>query len=439
MDTIFDSTEFKAYAPQWHARQRELARRKGYYDGSVYRRSRDTYSELGILTPRLYKGIKSLYLHLFRAVDVDAGLIPGKWAWMEDAPEQWDVARKQLFKWSSWSKSGVLYVHYGAQFGLSGIKVADVRDRNQVQLVPCSPEYFMLVETGSYDPTPSLAFWLEHRQVDGQVVEYAEIVTPDAIRTFLDGKPADIEGRPAEYPNELGFVPYVEVKHKETGDPLGECTYQMAIPLLDEVNELASYLADIIKKHAEPQWAISGAEASEMVKSGDNIWFLPPGATAAPLVAGVDIGGVGEFIDRIDVNVKSSLPELAFDELKAKAQIATATLEIQLMELTIKIRRCRPNYDQGLIDALRMAGRAAATMGLGEIALLDDDELALNDERPVLPVSRLDEIAIEQAELGLEASKTLASGDGMTQMQNGGMDEPGAGRRPGAGAVERTE
>lgn len=423
METIWDLPEYKPYSRQWYARQKELDRRKGYYDGSVYKGIKNAFNDLGILTPRLYKGIKTLYLHLFRAVDVDAGLIPGGWAWPEDAPESWDTAREQLFAWSKWMTQGVLYVHYGAQFGLSGIKVADVRELGQVQLLPCSPEYFMLVPTSAYDATPSLAFWLEHREGDdGQTVEYAEVITPDLVRTYWDGKPADIDGRPAEYRNELGFVPYTEVKHKETGDPLGECTYQMAIPLLDEVNELASYLADIIKKHAEPQWAVAGAEASELVKSGDNVWFLPAGAKAEPLVANVDIGGVGEFLDRIDANVKGSLPELAFDELKSKTNIATATLEIQLMELTIKVQRCRPNYDQGLIDALRMAGRAAATMGLGELAVLDDEGLALDEGRPVLPINRLDEIAVEQAELGLEASRRMNSGDGLLMAQQGGFN-----------------
>lgn len=419
MDSLWNLAEFKPYASQWHHRHKELDRREGYYDGSVYRDMKKRFGDLGVLTPRLYKGIKTLYLHLFRAVDVDAGLIPGGWAWEEGAPDAWEAARKQVFDWSKWRTQGVLYVHYGAQFGLSGIKVADVREMGQIQLVPCSPEYFMLVPTSSYDPTPSMAFWLEHREIDGEKVEYAEIVTPDLVRIFVNGKPAPMDGLEAEYPNELGFVPYVEVKHKETGDPLGEATYQMAIPLLDEVNELASYLADIIKKHAEPQWAISGAEASDVVKSGSNVWFLPAGAKAEPLVANVDIGGVGEFLDRIDANVKSSLPELAFDELKSKTQIATATLEIQLMELTIKIKRCRPNYDQGLIDALRMAGRAAATMGLGDIVVLDDEALTFDEARPVLPVNELDQIALENAKMGLEANRRMASGDGMTQAQGG--------------------
>lgn len=421
MDSIFSTDEFKSYASRWHSRQAELTRRKGYYDGSVYRNVRMT---IGPLAPRLYKGIKSLYLPLSRAVDVDAGIIPGEWAWEEDAPDVWDAARQQIFDWSNWRTQGVLYVHYGAVFGLSGLKVADVRDMAQVQVIPCSPEYFMLVETDRYNRTPMLGFWLEHQHNDaGDLQEYAEVITPAEIRTFLDGKPASIEGRPERYPNELGFVPMVEVKHKETGDPLGECTYQLAIPLLDEVNELASYLADVIKKNVEPQWVISGAEGTDLVKSGDNVWFLPnPQAKAMPLVGNVDIGGVAEFIDRIAANVNGALPELAYDELKQKAQIATATIELQLGELVLKIKRCRPNYDQGLIEALRMAGRAAATMGLGDVAVLDDEALSFDEERPVLPVNPLDKIALESAELSLEMQRSMGQGDGLMGQASGQRD-----------------
>ncbi|TXH11549.1 MAG: hypothetical protein E6R03_14275 [Hyphomicrobiaceae bacterium] len=202
MNSIFSTDEFKAYSNQWHSRQAELSRRKGYYDGSVYRNVRLT---IGPLAPRLYKGIKSLYLPLSRAVDVDAGIIPGDWAWEEEAPEAWDVARQQIFDWSNWRTQGVLYVHYGAVFGLSGLKVADVRDLGQVQVIPCSPEYFMLVETNRYNRTPMLGFWLEHQHNDkGELQEYAEVITPDEIRTFIDGKPAGIDGRPERYPNALG-------------------------------------------------------------------------------------------------------------------------------------------------------------------------------------------------------------------------------------------
>ena len=104
------------------------------------------------------------------------------------------------------------------------------------------------------------------------------------------------------------------------------------------------------------------------------------------------------------------MPELAFDDIKRKDQIATATLELQLMELVLKIKRIRPNYDQGLADALRLAGRAGSTMQLPGIAVLDSEQLSFDANRDVLPLDRQTSIALELQEISLEQMKGVAGG-----------------------------
>lgn len=412
MASIFEQDEFKPYAARWSSRQQQLAYRKAYYDGTIYRSVRDRFQALGklsaMLGPRLYRGTKALFLMLARAVDVDAGIIPGGWALAEDAPAAWETAIEQVFAWSDWATDGVLYVHYGAEYGITGLKVADLREIKRIVIKPLDPCTFMLIRSGQYDTTPRLAIIVERRYNDaGDEYEYAEVIEPDRVRTYADGQPAGVDGRDPEYANALGFVPIVERHHLLTGDTHGEATAEKVFPLLDEVNELASYLADIIKKHAEAQWIVFGAEPSDLVKSGDNVWFAPADGKLQAVVAGIDIAGVLAFIDAIRSEVQDGLPELAFAELKEKTQIATATLEIQLMELVLKIRRCRPNYDHGLADALRMTGRAAKTLDLADLAVLDDEALGFDPERPVLPLDRLTQLQIEQAELTLEQQRAI--------------------------------
>lgn len=414
-NSLFELDEFAPYAERFEARRRELARRKSYYTGTVYK---DWKTKLGWLYPRLYKGAKTLYLPLFRSVQIDAGIIPGGWALppVEDEPraKAWQVAMDTVFDWSDWNTDGVLFVHYGAMYGVSDLKIADLRDARQVIIKPVNPACLLLIDGAQYDSTPRMALWVEQRtDAKGELFEYAEVITPADVRTFADGTPKGFDEREPEYQNELGFVPFVEADHIKSGEALGESTFQMAIPMLDEVNELASYLADIIKKHAEPQWAIAGAEPSgDLTKSGDNIWFLPTGATVKPLVAEIDIPGVLEFIREIRDQVHGALPELAFDELKQKTQIATATLELQLMELVLKVKRTRPNYDHALADALRMAGRAAAGMNLADIGGLDDEGLRFDAERPVLPIDEETRIRIEMAALALEREQALGVKEG---------------------------
>jgi hypothetical protein len=400
--TIWNTPEFKPHKAAWFARQRELGRRAAYYDGSIFTKK---HQILGLTLPGIYRGIKSLYLPFSRAVDVDCGIIPGEWALDEDAPERVEDAIKAVFNQSGWGMRGVLYVHYGAMLGVSGLKVSDQRDEGKVIIAPIDPRRYMLVPGEVYSTEPMMAIVVERHNG----FEYAEVITRDVIRTFKDGEPFGYAGREPEYPNELEAIPIFEVSHIETGEELGETTYSKAIPLLNELNELASYLADIIKKHAEPQWAIFGTEATDLEKSGDNVWFMPQGSDAKALVAQVDAGGVLSFIQEVRDQVRGSLPELAFDDLKDKSQIATATLELQLMELVLKVKRSRPNYDHGLHQALRLAGQAGSSMGLSDLTPLADEDWSFDNERNVLPLSKLQQIEVELAELDLDAKRKSQS------------------------------
>jgi hypothetical protein len=417
INSIFETDEFSGFEAAWTARQLELAHRKAYYTGEIYRNVRERFMVLGKLSPmigpRLYRGTKALFLMLARAVDVDAGIVPGGWAFAPDAPKAWETATKTVMAWSDWEREGPLYVHYGSVYGVVGLKVVDDRESKRIPIAVLDPTTFLLVRSGLYTKQPRLALIVETKCDDttGDDYEYAEVITPDLVRTFRNGEPYAYDDRADSYPNAQQTIPVVEVRHIHTGETLGECTYQKAIPLLDEVNELASYLADIIRKHAEAQWAVIGAEPSDLVKSGDNVWFIPQGGDAKPMVAGIDIPGVLSFITAIRDEIQDGLPELAFAELKDKTQIATATLEIQLMELVLKIKRVRPNYDHGLCDALRLCGRASKTMGLSDLAALDDEALSLDKERPVLPLDRLTQLEIEAKEKALTEPQQQPQGN----------------------------
>lgn len=392
-NSIFETEEFKPLAERWQARQEHFSSLEGYYSGEAYKGFTTKYRAFG---PRLYKNVRALYLPLARAVDVDAGIVPARWSFAADAPAAWTTARDVVFGWSKWQTNGVLYVHYGAVYGCAGLKVSDLRADKKLVITPLSPLCFMLEAASEYDPTPARAFYVDSRYTAGEEYEYAEVLTPDEIRTFKNGEPFGFGGRPERYPNELKFVPLVETRHINTGGEFGEATYAKALPLLDELNMHASYLSDIIQKHSDPQWAVFGAEAGELTHSGDNVWFIPSGGDAKALVPQIDIPGVLEFVREIRDQVKQSLPELSFDNLQNKDNIATATVELQLMELTVKVKRIRPNYDDGLASALRLAGQAASGMGLTTVTALDDEKLMLDPERPVLPFDKLTELRIEQ-------------------------------------------
>lgn len=397
MSSIFNRDEFKPYQERWNARQKELTERAGYYDGSVYKKSRETFWFLGA---KANGGIRPLFLPFARAVDVDAGIIPGGWKFPDEESVKWDEARDALFDASKWDTKGVLFVHYGAVHGVSGLRVSD---NEKVLITPADPTRFMLINNGLYSDRPGMALWIEKRKdSDGSEYEYAEVITPESIVTFKSGEPYGYDGRDAVTPNTMGVVPIVECLHIDDGTELGECTYQKAIVLLNETNDMATRLSAIIKKHDEPQTVITGAEPTDLKRGSDIAWFLPQGASAEFLASDIDIQGVLEFIREIKQGVHDALPELSFDELKKGGQVATQTLELQLMELILKVKRTRPNYDRALTEAMKMAGAAARRLGDAAIAPLDDEKLILDETRPILPIMPKDAIDLEMAKIELE-------------------------------------
>ena len=393
MPKLFDRPEFKQYEDRWHARFNELKRRHSYYDGSIYDWNANLFSWFtGYTRYQLYENIRPLYLPLNRAVDIDAGIIPGQWTFSEDVTEQQLNLIKEIFNNSNWDVDGVLYIHYGAIYGTSVLKMADHRESRIVTIHAIRPTMAMLTDIYS--------FQLEDRiDEQGEKFEYGEVITKESVMTFKDGEPEGFEGREPEYRNELGFIPYIEIPHINVGSFIGDSTYQRTILLLDQVNELASYLADVIKKHSEPQWAILNAEATDLEKSGDNTWFFDrENVDIKTIVPDVDIDGVLSFVREIKEQVNGSLPELSFDELRAKNQIATETVELMLIELILKIKRTRPNYDSGLVDILKMVGQS----GLGYDAL-NADNLSLDQERAILPEDPMRQLEIEARQIEVES------------------------------------
>jgi hypothetical protein len=406
MKSIWEDPQFKPYQSTYLGRRRVYLERRRYYDGTVYDDGAFR------LAHKLYAQTKGIFAFLARAVDLDVALVPGvmaPWGLKENTAPATLRSQAQLYEWSDWPIVSDNWLSDGATTGEAMIKI--VPGDGLVQLQRLAAEDCLLGQMMIEGQIVPMALIVVPEMADhaGELYEYAELITPAEIRTFRDGGPHGYEGNPDRYPNPLGFVPVVATNNDTGKRP----TFAKAQPQLDSANELASYLADIIGRHAEPQWAIKGAEPSEMVKSGEAMWYLPAGAEIEAILAGVDIAGTLEFIREVKMETKSNLPELAFDDLRTKDQIATETLEIQLVELDAKIWKMRRRYDSGLVQAHRMAAMAGAVLGIrGLEGLLLPH--AMDYARPVRPVSRIDMIRLEEAELALEAQKQIFGGERLT-------------------------
>lgn len=408
--TVFQLPEYKPYQGRFNHRAVTFRQFRSYYDGTIY-------DDSGFkLAHKLYAQTKALLSFLARAVDLDVAFVPGMmapWQLAEGTPKKVMDAQKTLYEWSSWDTAGDEWLEDGATTGEAMIKIVPDAEMRRVQMQRLDPAICLL--TKHFDPetqsTVDLALIVDRSQTDseGKTYEYAEAITPMEIRTYWDGAPHGYNGNPDRYPNPLGFVPVVRAKNDAKCRP----TFAKALPSLNSVNELASYLNNIIGKHAEPQWAAMGVDQTDLVKSGDNIWLFPTGSSLQAVLAEVDVAGALAFIQEIKGETKSNLPELAFDDLRAKDQIATETLEIQLVELDAKIWKMRRHYDAALVDAHTMAAMAATVYGFGELATLLAPH-SFDYKRAIRPVSRLEQIRTEEAELNLALLKSATGGDGLT-------------------------
>lgn len=414
INSVFDQDEFKPYRARYETRRERALRRRRYYDGTIY--DDGAFK----LAHKLYAQTKSLFALLARAVDLDVAFVPGMmdpWALADGTPQAIIDAQQLLYEWSSWDTEGEEWLEDGATCGEAAIKIVPDLDMGVVRLQRLRPEIAYYTDThwqAAAGMAQPLLLIVDPESVadDGRLYEYAEAITPGEVRTYRNGEPWGYHDNPDRYPNPLGFVPVVWSKNDSESRP----TFAKAQPQLNSVNELASYLADIIGRHAEPQWAAKGVEEGELEKSGDNVWFLPAGAEVSAILATVDIEGTLAFINAVKDETKANLPELAFDDLRAKDQIATETLKVQLIELVAKIWKMRRRYDAALVDAHVMAATAAAASGIGDLSALLTPH-AFDYKRDVLPVSRLEQIRLEEAELGLELQRQAMGGEGMTMLQ----------------------
>lgn len=415
--TIFELPEFKPYQSRYLERMNKFQQFRRYYTGKIYDDSAFK------LAHKLYAQTKALLSFLARAVDLDVALVPGvmqPWELAEGTPDAIVKAQKTLYEWSSWDTEGDTWLEDGTTCGVAMIKVVPDEATRQIRLQRLRPELCLL--TKHLDPmtqtTVDLALIIDKSMTDheGKQFEYAEAITPTEIRTYRNGAPHGYHGNPDRYPNPLRFVPVVETKNDADCRP----TFAKALPQVDSVNEMASYLGDIIGRHAEPQWAAFGVEPGEFDKSGHNLWTFPSAdGKLQAILAEVDIEGTLAFVRELKDETKSNLPELAFDDLRAKDQIAAETLEIQLIELDAKIWKMRRRYDAGMVDAHMMAALAGIAYGYGDLAVLLAPH-AFDWQRPVRPVSRLEQIRVEEAELNLELLRTATQPEGLTALMTPG-------------------
>ncbi|MCL4867764.1 MAG: hypothetical protein KJ063_02250 [Anaerolineae bacterium] len=415
VSSIFDVEEFAAYRAQFDQRRSRFARYWKYYKAEPTGIG-EWQTEVGkYIGAAVRNAVLPLFTPLSRAVELDVSLIPGDWQ-LAAGSERYQGAVDQVLEWGKWDCEGDVFVRFVVALGEAGLRIVDDRMEKRAFPQPVRPDTYLVVPMSPWDDRPQMLLSVVKRDKD----EWAEVIEADRVRTFKNGHPYGTPERPAEYENGLGMVPFV-VCRLDAGDGQGESTFDNTLPSLDQVNRQATYMSTIISRHAEPQWAVFGAEDSDLRKDGQSVWFFPEGSNVQAILAAVDFEGLLAFIQEIKNEMKDSLPELALSKLVGVERVAAATIELQLAEAVFKIRRLRKPCDRALRDALIIAGRAAQQMGIGAVSRLADGLVRFDKDRPVISLDALTRLQIqgvarsnEISQLALERERQLlaaAAGD----------------------------
>lgn len=369
-----------------------------------------TWARTNLARNDLYKHVRGIYNPAARLVDIYVAKVYGGALDLEDLstgpiPIVYtgtgdDVAFKdavrQLWVWSNWRNQKSLYVRNGANLGDSFIMVVDDLAKQRVRMEVVNPGKCADMVTDSVGNITDITFsYYRDDDPAGAINPKKSLLGSDYDRDWLftlnmnrDAFTATADGaeypffelangdRVSSIPNPYGFVPVVQVMHKDMGLPYGANAYFAGLNKINEVNDAASLLNDNVRKSVNVQWFVTGAAApSNSNKSitaqtsttanstSDNpitrkdtqdIIYGPDGATISPMVYGVDIAGAGSNIDRMLAELERDYPELALHRLRETGNATAPGVRAIYSDASDRFVEAQGNYDDGLIRAHQM-------------------------------------------------------------------------------------
>jgi hypothetical protein len=411
--SVFDTVaELKPYREPWLQRCARYQILRAYYAGRVY----DQHPEL-VKALKLYSGIRQIFGPLRRAVRVDVAKVPGDWS-IDPGNEDGDRpavpravadAVRQVRAWSKHRASYTRAVMHGAVAGEFGLLVVDDWRARTVQIVPLRPDEVVLGTFG--DGTP-FGLVIKTGLVDRQgVYEYAQLITPRTISTYRNGTQHDYDGGGAERSNLLGFVPLLLSPYIAGEDGVGENAFAGAQELLDRVNDAASQALDVIQRNAEPLTVFSGVSEVDFNPEHNAVVLNDAAAKAYTVAPNLVIDHALQLIDKVLSEFKNILPQLLFDQLISRNDLAYDTVITLLSELIDHVQDARTHVDMAIETAERWALLAGQAMGVFP-ASLDPALHQLDPDRPVIKPPPSQRLALEAQRVGVAgAQRALTAPD----------------------------
>lgn len=348
---------------------------------------------------RLYRHIRGIYNPARRLVDfyagaiypgvlsVEANQLPGGTPSAIPLSAELDpalrVAIGQFYQWSNWQTRKSLLVRYAAGVGDCLAEVDDDVASGQVQAAIVWPGFVAALALDGQGNVKSYSLEYDVREADGSTYTYRKAVDGERIATYRDDKPAEFDGKPAEYPNPYGFAPAVWVRHLDLGSDYGAPCYR-DLGKWDELNMAASMLHDHLYKVMAAPVIVGGtgrisslydqadrATTQDLTTKGQqelNILQGPADVSVASVP--LDIEQAYGVIDRLTAEIEADHPELTmYRELRKMSQVTGPAAQRLMGDVAGLVTDAQANYDVQMVKLLQMAvaigGWRANTGGWG--------------------------------------------------------------------------
>lgn len=376
--------------------------------------------------PGLYAKMRAIFNQITKIVDTDARFAMGERLQVQAEPEV-EGAINRLWAWSDFQQEKYLLARYGACCGDAFIKVVDNRpwelnpdpDPEAPVRLNVLPPDAVAPRYDPHDRKRMLACKIEY--VHGRDI-HKEVITPEEILLYDERDPDRVV---ATYPNPLGFIPIVHIRNLDIGEEFGLCSFHNLVPTVDALNELASFMLEIVKLYADPVIIGRGMERGSLRKQTVDaegrpvatVWWVPtPEGSFEFLEWRGNLPDVLAFLDRIQAVIERSTPELTLSGLQDRSDISGYSISLHLIELVRKIEEMRGNYFTALEAANRMALRILEMQGREEFG--DTSHHIIGE--PVLPVDDERQLRILQMEnqvLRIKSRATVAAERGVEEVE----------------------
>ena len=389
-----------------------------------YRRNWRYYQNLPYLDPRpgAYAKLRAVFNQITKIVDVDARFAMGERLQVQAEPPV-EGAINRLWETSDFQQDKYLLARYGACCGDAFLKVVDNRpwelnpdpDSEVPVLLNVLPPDAVAPRYDPHDRRRMLACKIEY--VHGREV-HKEVITRDEI---LIHDPRDPERVAERYANPLGFIPIVHLRNLDIGEEFGLCSFHNLLPTVDAINELASFMFDMVRVYADPVIIGRGMERGSLRKQTVDeagrpvatVWWVPnPDGSFEFLEWSGNLPDVLAFLDRIQAAIERNTPELTLSGLRERQDLSGYSLYLHLVELVRKINEMRGNYFTAVEQANRMALRILELQGHGDFGdtthrIIADPVLPVDDER------QLKALQMENQVLRIKSRATVAAERGI--------------------------